>query len=184
MFKLSGGQDTIDHLLDDYQAAWSEFITINSLQAFVDSAQATTISWKVDSQKTMFDNLEQLASNTEQVHIATVNQRFIATVVLINPVREMRLLKILVRRSGLNDPLGLDSIDYVVENTTIASEVLGKVADCTLQKEHNDMHGWLSLRFGKNRQFEAKFMDHLVLAVAQKELEITEKEILTSLGID
>ena len=183
MLELIGGRDEVDHLLDAYEAAWHEFINVNHLETFAESVQATTISWKVDSQKTMFGNLEQLADYTNQVHIATVNQRFIASVVLINPIREMRLIKILVRRSGSNDPLGLDSIDYLAENTTVIFEILSKAADCILQKEHNDLHSWLSLRFGKGREFEAKFTDHLVIAIAQKELAQSEKEILNSLGV-
>jgi hypothetical protein len=184
MIELSGGRNSLDHMLDAYDTAWQDFIAANSLQSFIESALATTIGWKVDSQKALFENLEQLAGGSEQMHIGTVNNRFIATVVLIKPFREMRLIKILVRRSGSNDPLGLDSIDYLVENLTAVSEQLAKSNSCTLQKDHNDLHSWLSLRFGTNREFEAKFTDHLVLEVAQKEMALSEKEILRSLGID
>jgi hypothetical protein len=181
--ELSGGQSTLDGSLEEYHAAWHKFITENDLQIFAESATPTTISWKVADKKAMFENLESLASVTEQVHIGTVNGRFIASIVLHEPYRGMQIIKILERRADSSDPLGLDSIDYLVENPKSASDILGKAKNCVVQKESNDMHEWLSLRFGESQQFEAKFVDHLVLAVAQKELALREKEILASLGI-
>lgn len=183
MIELSGGRDTLSKMLDAYESAWNEFIDNNHLRAFSQSILPTTVSWKVDGHNSLFDNLEQLADRSEQVHIATVNNRFIATIVLIEPCRDMRLLKILERRAGSSDPLGLDSLDYLTENLNAVSDQLNGAADCTLQKDHNEMHNWLSLRFGLTRQFEAKFTDHLVLQVAQKELAQSEKEIINSLGI-
>lgn len=184
MVELSGGSDSLVSMLQDYDAAWEQLVARNDLQTFEQLAIPTTISWKVDGHKALFNNLEQLAAQTEQVHIGTVNNRFIASVVLLEPYRDIRLIKILERRAGSSDLLGLDSIDHLVENVTAVSEQLAKAVDCTLQKEHNDRHNWLSLRFGSNREFEAKFTDHLVLQVAQKEMSQAEKEILSSLGLD
>ena len=184
MIELSAGRDSLVSMFEAYDAAWEQLVDKNDLQAFEQLAIPTTISWKVDGHKALFDNLEQLAAQTEQVHIGSVNNRFIATIVLLEPYRDIRLIKILERRAGSSDLLGLDSIDYLVENVTAVSEQLAKATDCTLQKEHNDWHSWLSMRFGEKREFEAKFTDHLVLQVAQKEMSQAEKEILSSLGLD
>ena len=43
------------------------------------------------------------------------------------------------------------------------------------------MHEWVSVRFGENDEFEAKFTDHLVLDVAVKELNQATDSILKSL---
>jgi hypothetical protein len=68
----------------------------------------------------------------------------------------------------------LDSIDYLVNNLNETYEFLEHAG---VVKESNDNHSWLSLRFGKNKEFEAKFTDHLVLEVAIKELKIAIDKI-------
>ena len=183
MIELIGGRDSLEHLLDAYNTAWRVLVAQNNLRAFAQTALPTTIGWKVEDKKALFGNLELLADKSEQVHIGTVNNRLIATVVLIGPYRGMRLLKILERRAGSNDPLGLDSIDYLVEKLSSTYELLSRATDGNLVKQHNDHHSWLSLRFGEAREFEAKFTDHLVLSVAQKQLSASEQEIFQSLGI-
>jgi len=183
IMELIGAENSLQKSLEDYEAAWRQLIEDNDLQVFADSVMPVTISWKVSDKKTLFENLEKLASQTEQVHIGTVNGRFIASIVLHEPVNGMQIVKVLERRAGSDDPLGLDSIDYLVENTDSAFDILSKVTNGTVQKEHNDMHEWLSLRFGEDAQYEAKFVDHLVLAVAQKELAQREEEILGSLNL-
>ena len=183
MIELSGGRGSLVSMLQDYYEAWNQIVAKNNLQTFEQLVIPTTISWKVAGHKTLFDNLKKLAGQTQQVHIGTVNNRFIATIVLLEPYKDIRLLKILERREGSSDLLGLDSIDYLVENLTTVSDQLAKASGCTLQVEHNDLHSWLSLRFGENREYEAKFTDHLVLQVAQKEMAKSEKEILSSLGL-
>jgi hypothetical protein len=183
MIELIGGRDALDLMLDAYNKTWQNFVANNNLQAFAQIALPTTISWKVEDRKSLFNNLEQLAEHSEQVHIGMVDHRFIASIVLIEPYQGMRLIKILERRADSNDPLGLDSIDYLVEKLSSTYELLGRATDCSLQKQHNDHHSWLSLRFGETREFEAKFTDHLVLDIAQKQLASSEQEILSSLGI-
>ena len=183
MVELNGGQRNLEEMLKAYHVTWHEFIAENDLRVIAESATPSTISWKVADKKVLFENLENLVADTEQVHIGTVNGRFIASVVLCEPYMGMQIVKILERRAGSDDPLGLDSIDYLVENPKSAFDILSKAKNCVVQKESNDIHDWLSLRFGENQQFEAKFVDHLVLAVAQKELALREKEILASLGL-
>jgi hypothetical protein len=164
---LIGGEHNIEQAFKKYNAAWRKL----SLKL---KAKPTTISWKVASKDDLFKNLEVLKNQTEQVHIGTVNDRFIASVVLTQPIHNMSIIKILERRAGSRDLLGLDSIDYLVENINASHE---KIKDYGAVKESNAMHEWLSLRFGENKEFEAKFTDHLVLEVAIKELQLSINKI-------
>ena len=183
MIELQSGPGSLAAALDAYGNAWSAFIAENGLQHFVESAIPTTISWKVADKQTLFENLIRLAPATEQAHIATVNDRFIASIVLRDALHGMWLIKILERRTGSQDPLGLDSIDYLIESPNAAYDALRKASGGVLEKEHNDMHAWLSLRFGDVGTYEAKFVDHIVLHVAQKEMAASERAILAKLGV-
>jgi hypothetical protein len=77
--------------------------------------------------------------------------------------------------------LGLDSLDFLVSDTSAVLKML-QAAQAQVVEEHNDMHAWVSLRFGGAAQYEAKFIDHLVLDVGIKELRLAETKILQLLG--
>ncbi|MGH7195912.1 MAG: endonuclease/exonuclease/phosphatase family protein [Candidatus Saccharimonadales bacterium] len=117
-----------------------------------------------------------LMPETEQVHIGTVNQRFIASVLLRQPVKDgIKIIKILERRAGSSDLLGLDSIDFIIKDLQQSYQTLRK-AGASVIEESNDMHNWLSLRFGAQK-YEAKLVDYVVLQVAVKELQAAIKDL-------
>ncbi len=182
MIHLEQGGLNLVGALQRYNLAWSALVSEYQLEDFTEFAKATTVSWKVADKTKLFFNLQSLAEDTEQLHVGTVNNRFIACVVLHKPLEaNILILKILERRAGSKDPLGLDSVDYLVPDVEKTYSGL-KAAGLYVVKESNDMHSWLSLRFGKDDEFEAKFTDNLVIKVAQDELKLTEEKILKRLG--
>lgn len=182
MIHLEHGGLTVIGALQRYKLAWRALLQEYDMFDFADYAIATTVSWKVADEERLFAALQANTAEIEQVHIGTVNDRFIASAVLHKPVEDqLWLLKILERRAGSKDPLGLDSVDFLVPDIERTHQGL-KSAGLYVVKEHNDMHSWLSLRFGPNDEFEAKFTDHLVLDVAGRELKATEETLLQRLG--
>ncbi|HSW36840.1 MAG TPA: hypothetical protein VLG37_00535 [Candidatus Saccharimonadales bacterium] len=171
MINLAGGRHSLEQALEEYHVAWHAFLNEFNLSKLGQAFKPTTLSWKVADRKALFENLASLGGQTEQVHIGTVDNRFIASIVLKDSdVHGMKIIKILERRPGSSDPLGLDSIDYLVEDIDAAFHKL-KAAKAHIEHQTNAMHDWLSLRFGQNNQYEAKLTDHLVLEVAIKELK-------------
>lgn len=182
MIHLEQGGFTLVGALQRYNLAWKALIKEYNLQDFAGYAKATTVSWKVADKSKLFFSLESLSTHAEQVHIGTVNNRHIASVVLHEPLEaNIWLIKILERRAGSRDALGLDSVDYLVPDLEQTYTGL-KTAGAYIVKEHNDKHKWLSMRFGTNDEFEAKFTDHIVLDVAKKDLNDAEAKILKALG--
>lgn len=170
MITLSGGPDSLKVALAEYQNAWKAFIVINHLEPLEHTMRLVAISWKVEHKVALYGNLRLIGGQAEQVHIGTVNDRFIAMAVLKKEYAGARIIKLLERRVGSQDPLGLDSLDYQVADLDITFDLL-KAAGARVEKEENEVHGWLSLRFGKNHEYEAKFIDHSLIDVAVKELE-------------
>lgn len=169
MITLSGGETSLKTALQAYKSAWKAFIVINHLEALEYTLEPAAISWKVEHKVALLTNLRLLADKASQVHIGTVNDRFIATAVLREPYENFPYVKILERRRAVHDPLGLDSLDYRVQDLERTFGVLRK-ARARITKESNSAHTWLSLRFGNNDQFEAKFIDHSLLDIAINEL--------------
>jgi hypothetical protein len=173
MLKFDG--QNIETSLTAYREAW--VATLQDAASLVLEARATTLSLKVADKDAVLNMLSINQKQIEQVHIGTVNDRFIASVLLYKPYQGMPILKILERRPGSRDPLGLDSIDYLVEDLEHTFRLL-RAAGLPVVKENNEVHAWLSLRFGPEKRFEAKFTDHLVLAVAIKELQTSIDQLL------
>jgi len=166
---------SISQAIVDYRKAWVKLLEqSDSLKL---DARPTTLSIKVADKAALYKILQDNADNIEQVHIGTVNDRYIASAALKRPYQGLPILKILERRPGASDPLGLDSLDYLVNDIEQTFRALQN-AGLAVLKEHNEVHEWLSLRFGDKNQFEAKFTDHLVLEVAIKELGLSIKKLL------
>jgi hypothetical protein len=169
MITLTGGPDSLKIALANYQKAWKAFIVINHFESIEPTWRPAAISWKVEHKVALYGNLRLIGDQAEQIHIGTINDRFIAMAVLKKKFADVRIIKLLERRPGSSDLLGLDSLDYYVEDLEGTYDLL-KAAGARVEKQHNDWHEWLSLRFGKNHEYEAKFLDHPLLDIAIQEL--------------
>jgi hypothetical protein len=179
--KLSGGTLTPQAALAAHETAWKKLLNEHQLQELSKQIAPTTLSWKVTDKAALFASLEDNAAAIEQFHTATVNDRYIASAVLKEPCAGLAIFKVLERRSGSDDPLGLDSVDYLTDDMAGVFK-LCRTAGLNIVEESNDMHAWLSLRFGERDQFEAKITDHLVLDIGVKELQVASKRILRQLS--
>jgi hypothetical protein len=99
MIILSGSSELLEATLNDYKSAWNDFLIAHQLTPLQGVAIPTTVSWKVADKAELFANLQASAAYTEQVHIGTVNDRYISSSVLNEPLHgNLWLLKILERR--------------------------------------------------------------------------------------
>lgn len=172
MLYLGKGMESVVKALHEYEAAWKAFLVVHHLEPLSQLAKPTTLSWKVADKIELYRNLAENAGQIEQVHIGTVNGRYIASCALHETFEGLPILKILERRPGSDDPLGLDSLDYLVKDEEEVFQLV-KAAGGAIEKQSNEVHAWLSLRFGDKKQYEAKFTDHLVLEVGMKELQMS-----------
>lgn len=132
------------------------------------------LGWKVADLDSFNTTLSQLLNaGATQVHIGEVNKRFIATVVLGEPVIwGINVLKLMQRRQNSGDPSGLDHIDFYYPDLEKTKGNLYGIE--SWEMESNDAHQWVSLRF-KTR--EAKFVDHSVLDVCIDEMKQAKDEV-------
>lgn len=181
MIHLENDRFTLIGALQRYKLAWRKLLTEHGLEVISQTSVATTVSWKVGDKARLFADLEEIAPHTEQVHIGTVNDRFIASAVLKKPMEDsLWIVKILERRPRSVDPLGLDSVDFITKDPAAVFAAC-KQAGLTVVRERNPMHEWISVRFGANDEFEAKFTDHLVLDIAEREIRHANDAILARL---
>lgn len=147
-------------------------------QGLAGPLKAMAVGWKVADLKSFKAVFSDLLDISEQAHVGSVNERFIGSFVLKEPLNsdEISVIKILQRRPGSEDPLGLDHIDFLAEDIAGAKKVLD-TAKANYEEQSNDAHNWLSVRFGEVLEYEAKLVDHTVLDVAVKELKTAKISI-------
>lgn len=97
--------------LTAYKSAWNILIKENKLEQLDRTIIPTTLSLKVADKNRLFQQLQSVVDQIDQLHIGTVNNRFIASIFLTTTIEGLPILKILERRPGSDDPLGLDSLD-------------------------------------------------------------------------
>jgi hypothetical protein len=110
-----------------------------------------------------------------QCHIGFVDKRYIASVVFKEPIyKNIYVLKLMQRRPKSSDPVGLDHIDFMVNNLGVFEDELKKKQVPKWSHEANEVHGWISVWFDGS---ELKFKDHIVVDVGVKELQDAIKQI-------
>jgi hypothetical protein len=152
------------------------------LDAFVAEHRLTkrdpsTIAWKVTDIDEFNDTLSGFLKSelVIQCHIGFVDKRYIASVVFKQPIyRNVSILKLMQRRPGSTDPVGLDHADFPVNNLSSLENELKAKKVVKWSHESNEVHGWISVWFDGT---EAKFVDHIVLDVGVKELQNITKRL-------
>lgn len=169
---MSNPAKTISQAAEEYFKKFEAFAQQHQLT----NQQPSTIAWKTtdinEFNQILGDFLEQ--SSILQCHIGFVDKRYIASMVFKEPVyKNVRILKLMQRRPGSTDPVGLDHADFAVANlATVEAELTKKGIKWT--HESNEVHSWISMWFDNT---EAKFVDHIVLDVGVKELQDITKEL-------
>lgn len=166
--------DEIQNDIEIYEADWINWLISKGMDQ--KSFTATAVGWKVADYKAFVDTSNQLLAQSSQVHIADVNDRKIGSFILKDCQLPMGLqvIKLMQRRSGSNDQLGLDHLDFTV-NDLASIEVFLKKMNVSYEWQSNDLHQWISARIINNQ--EAKFIDHTVLDVGAKEMMLAANKI-------
>lgn len=165
--------EDLDLKVAEYWNKWNEFRLKYKLSDFI----PTTVGYKVADINNFNDILNQLLvdGSASQLHIGSVNKRYIASVVLTKPLfNKIQILKLMQRRPDSEDPVGLDHLDFYVENLTDTEKEFKSLNLSGWNWESNDAHKWISLRF---YGLEAKFVDHLVLDVGVSEMNQASKKL-------
>lgn len=158
--------ESLEDALKQYQAAWTDWC--GAVHMDTSNAQPTAVGWKVPDLEAFMEALQMYLSDSPQVHIADVNNRKLASIVLTEALpMGIKVIKLMQRRLGSDDALGLDHVDFTVKDLSEV-EVMLKSAHTEYEWQSNDAHKWISARITGGR--EAKFVDHTVLEVGAKEL--------------
>jgi len=176
------GNSPLDKRLKAYFIAWVDFITASG-QEWLGGLPPTALGWKVADRARFNQLLTGLSDRADQAHIGTVDGRKIASIVMTKPMQgDIYIVKLMQRRPGSDDPPGLDHVDFLLPESIEETAKLLDKAKIHYTPQANELHHWLSLRFGEDGRYEAKLLDHLVLEVGVAELQFAAKQIIDHLN--
>ncbi|MEO8912040.1 MAG: hypothetical protein ABI303_03585 [Candidatus Saccharimonas sp.] len=171
-------KEALSQSLDKYFFKWDEYVGRMGLYAIASKMRPIAIGWKVANRTEYRRVMSVLDTYAKQIHSVEVTGRKFATVVLNEPlVRGITVIKVIERREGSRDVLGLDHVDFYLPIIEGIAEMLER-GEANWRRQGNDTYKRVSVRFGPESLYEAKIIDHTVLDIAADELDNASKRIL------
>jgi hypothetical protein len=154
-----------------YFKKWQAFVHDRQDQAFFADLQPTSIGWKTVDRADFDVRFATYRDLSDQVHLGWVNGRWLATFHLAEAPLDLgiQIIKLMERRPGSSDAVGLDHLDFYVPPGVSAKEKAAAEAGVKWSEEMNGEHcQWISLWFDGT---EAKLRGDSVIDVCIAELE-------------
>lgn len=171
-------KEALSQSLEKYFYKWDEYVSRMGLFGIAEKMRPVAVGWKVGSRAEYRRAMSVLDNFAVQIHSVSVGKRKIATVVLEKPLaRGIQVIKVIERREGSRDIVGLDHVDFYLPIVEGIAEMLER-GEANWRRQGNDKYKRLSVRFGPESLYEAKIIDHTVLNIAADELNYASQKIL------
>lgn len=162
--------DELNKAIEEYLGKWNGLVAGRKNKEFFERLKPTAIGWKV-ADLAEFDRLfAQWRQACDQIHVAWLNDRWLAAMHLKDSKLhgDIEIIKLMQRRPGSDDALGLDHLDFLDMEETNTKAVLAEEADLKSSEEQNGICNWTSIWFDGT---EAKLRSHTVLDISIAELQ-------------
>lgn len=141
--------DDLNKALQEYQSKWDRLLAVRHNKDFFEDLRPTAVGWKV-TDRTEHDRLvAELRDKCELVIDSWMDGRWIAKLILRNEFAlewEIQTIKVMERRPGSKDPVGLDHVDFYSPEVEQADVVLKTEPELDWRHETNFAH-WISIRW-------------------------------------
>ena len=166
--------------IQEYLEKWQVLVNDRKEQTFFDSLTPTAVGWKVGTREDYTKAVAELHDDADKIVETWMNGRWIAKLHLKNDTLagEISVIKIMQRRPGSDDALGLDHLDFYSPDFAQAEQVLKSEPILKWSWETNDVrdgYDWLSIWFDGG---EAKLKGDTVLDIVAAELQDITKELI------
>lgn len=171
--------DQLNQALKIYFQNWQRLVAGCSDQAFFEGLRPVAVGWKVADEAEYAQLYSELRSHCDRIVETWMNGRWIAKLHLKDEQLEggITIIKLMQRRSGSTDAVGLDHVDFYSLAVKHAEQVLSHEASIKWTHESNDViddYNWISVWFADT---EAKLKAETVLDVVTRELQQINQDI-------
>jgi len=172
--------EEINAALQTYHRQWHKLVADRKDKTFFENLLPTAVGWKVADFSEYSKVLAELHDDCDKIVETWMNGRWIAKLHLRDKTvdGDIEIIKLMQRRPGSDDALGLDHVDFYSKAVTGAASILEKEPELKWTHETNDAvdnYGWLSVWFADT---EAKLKDETVLDIVTKELQAINQKII------
>jgi hypothetical protein len=169
--------DELNAAIKDYQTKWKGLVAARADKAFFEGLKTTAVAWKT-TDLAEFDHIfAELREKADQIHLGWINERWLGTIHLREGELEggIKIVKLMQRRPGSKDAVGLDHVDFYSPQVEGAQAILKAEPDLKWTSEDNDHCHWLSLWFDGT---EAKLRTGTTISACIKELETVNEQVI------
>ena|SRR2546421_9814010 len=163
--------------ISDYQLKWKTLAAARHDRNFFEGLKPTAVGWKTSDPADFDKRFAALRAQSDQIHLGWLNERWIATFHLRDQALAwgVTLVKLMQRRPGSTDRIGLDHLDFLAPAGLSAASL--KIAEPGLNAtdERNGHCRWTSVWFDKT---EAKLRSDTVLDICIIELQDSNKLVM------
>ncbi len=163
-----------------YLEKWRDLVEGRKNKDFFRQLKPTSIGWKTIDIEDFNDIFLELKDQCDQIHLGWVNERWLASLHLKDTALPggITIIKLMQRRPGSNDPIGLDHLDFHASSEAGILHALSAETDLDAKEESNNpLCHRHSVRFGNT---EAKLRADTVLDVCIAEMKETNEAIAYS----
>lgn len=168
--------DELQRAIHNYRHKWQMLVAERRDRQFFEDLRPTAVAWKTKDLADYTVRLAELRGVSDQIFEAWMNERWIATVYLRSALLplQLRVIKIMQRRPGSTDAVGLDHLDFYTPHGERIEPTLSAEHDLQWNYEKNNA-AWYSVWFAGG---EAKLRSDTVCGVCAQEILDTQKEVL------
>jgi len=169
----------LNEALEAFQKKWQRLVDARSDKQFFAALKPLAVGWKTEDLKE-FDHLfKQFRSVSSMAHLGWINGRWVATFVLRDTTQliwKVPMVKLMQRRPGSTDPVGLDHIDfYDTEQRGYEKVLLHEPGLKWSHEDNGEFCKWISIWFDGT---EAKLRTDTTLDVGMAEMRAAKERIL------
>ena len=174
--------DELNAALETYEQKWQKLISVRHERQFFAGLQPTAVGWKVEDREEYDKRCAELHDVSDKVIETWMNERWVAKFHLKDSELSngATIVKVMQRRPGSSDDVGLDHVDFYTPDIRHAESVLKGEEEVQWSWESNDVidgYDWLSIWFNDT---EAKIKADTVLDIIQAELKELSQKIIAS----
>lgn len=168
--------DELNRSIDDFMAKWQSLVGQRKNKDFFERLKPTAVGWKVADLAEYERCKSQWRDACDMIFENWMNDRWIAELHLKDTKLsgDIEIIKLMQRRPGSSDALGLDNIDFMDMEETNTKAVLAEETGLKWTDEQNGLCVWTSIWFDGT---EAKLRQGTPLDVVIEEIQVVNNKI-------
>jgi hypothetical protein len=170
--------DELQQQTEHYFEVWQAFVAQRVDHDFFAALKPISVGWKVADKTKYMQHIPELMDVSNRVSNSWLDERWLGgfhTKEALLP-ENLRHIKLMQRRPGSTDKLGLDHVDFLLPVGTNIEALLAKESGFEWFREKGDLCEWISLRFS-DTEAKLRFPDKTSIDAVIKEWQHIKDEI-------